>query len=339
MSKLGAKIGILPGNHSGYIDHLVPLCAELGAPILVTDPWIKTLIELYYPPTRVVLAEPEDYCLDEALKGYDTLIYVHYSRLVHGGFIFHEYLVKQKLRSIFSFHGHPDKFRDLFWIEHVANEDVVLAYGPDLASLIDEKGVEKKPVICGNYRLHYFLENRDFFERRSPFKKEKPVLLYAPTWAGTNESIEIKKYYSPFFSVCSELFETVPNDFQLVVKLHPLLPKMFPDQVAEVKERYPHIFFLEHYPPIYPLLSSVDYYLGDYSSIGYDFLYFDRPLFFLGVDKPTPLQQVGRRVVPGKIYEMIREHREEPLSEARQALYKQTFAERVDLKKSIELCS
>jgi len=35
------------------------------------------------------------------------------------------------------------------------------------------------------------------------------------------------------------------------------------------------------FPPIYPLLEKSAFYIGDYSSIGYDFLYFNRPLFFV----------------------------------------------------------
>ena len=77
--------------------------------------------------------------------------------------------------------------------------------------------------------------------------------------------------------------------------MHPNLTTFFPDEIEKIKKVYrahPQIFFLDDFPLIYPLLKQVDIYLGDYSSMGYDFLYFNRPLFFLS-HKPTLLQRCG----------------------------------------------
>ncbi|HUD01103.1 MAG TPA: CDP-glycerol glycerophosphotransferase family protein, partial [Rhabdochlamydiaceae bacterium] len=41
------------------------------------------------------------------------------------------------------------------------------------------------------------------------------------------------------------------------------------------------IVFLSDFPCIYPILNASDGYLGDFSSIGYDFLAINKPLFFL----------------------------------------------------------
>ena len=77
-------IGILPGDNLSYIDHLVPLCQMMEIPILVTDPWVKELIEIFYPPMDVILAQPEDYNLDPYLEGYEIFFYVDFFRTGNG---------------------------------------------------------------------------------------------------------------------------------------------------------------------------------------------------------------------------------------------------------------
>ncbi|MBS0654086.1 MAG: CDP-glycerol glycerophosphotransferase family protein, partial [Verrucomicrobia bacterium] len=76
-----------------------------------------------------------------------------------------------------------------------------------------------------------------------------------------------------------------------------------------------HVLFLTDFPTIYPLLNRIDIYIGDMSSIGYDFLTFDRPLFFLNQNKRDPqsdlglyLFRCGVEVLPekyGQIYQII----------------------------------
>lgn len=273
-------IGILAGNRSSFIDHLVPLCAFMDIPILVTDSSIKNLIELYYPAIEVQLAQPDDFILDEALKDYDLFFYVHYYRTGNETFLFDEYFSSKRARSVMSLHGNPDKFLDIYWIEHLADEDIVLAYGPQLLELMKGKGINKQPIVCGNYRLEYYKAHEAFFDATLPFNKEKRTVLYAPTWASENRKIEHRKYFTSFFEVYKELFETIPDDFQLIVKLHPFLPTLMFSEIEKIKEDYPHIRFLDNYPLIYPLLKQVDIYLGDYSSIGYDFLFFRPPALF-----------------------------------------------------------
>lgn len=332
-------IGIIPGDRSSLIDHLVPLCALMEAPILTTSTLIRDLIELYYPDIEVILEQPDDYILDNALCGYDLFIYTHFYRQGNGRFLFDEFYTRLKARSLMSLHGNPDKFHDLFWLEKLADEDILLAYGPQLVDLIEKKGIPKKPVVCGNYRLEYYKEHEAYFDAKLPFVKEKKTILYAPTWSAGNRKIELRKYYSSFFDVYQELFETVPADFQLIVKLHPFLTSLMFEEIQQIKADYSHILFLDDCPLIYPLLKQVDCYVGDYSSIGYDFLYFDRPLFFLGPLKQTPLQECGLSIQNRPIYETIKNASDVPYREKRRVLYKQVYGEGkslCELKKAIE---
>lgn len=245
-------------------------------PLLVTHPWVKSLIEFHYPPMELVFADPQDYCLDPYLEGYDTFFYVDFFRLGSGSFRFKEYVAQKKARSVISLHGNPSKFQDIYWLEHLEHEDVVLAYGPQMLDLLREKGIVKKPVICGNYRLEYYLKHKPFFDEHLPFRKKGPIALYAPTWAGKTYSV-FSDDYSPFFEVFPEVVDRFSKEYQLIVKIHPHMRVMMPDEVQRVQESYPKVFFLSDYPPIYPLLSQVDVLLGDHSSIYSDFLYFNRP--------------------------------------------------------------
>lgn len=285
-------IGILPGNHLSYIDHVVPLCQIMGVPLLVTEPCVQEWVERFYPPMQVILAEPEDFDLDPFLKDYDLFVYVDFFRRASGCFQFQEYLSRRRVRSVMSLHGNPDKYWDMYWLERLGDEDIVLAYGPQLMDLVQKKRIPKQPVVSGNYRLAFYEQHAPFFDSKLPFKKEKKTLLYAPTWVAPGRRVACSEY-STFFEVYKKVFDTLSAEYQLIVKLHPYMVKMMPDEVERVVHDYPHIHFLNDFPLIYPLLKQVDLYLGDYSSIGYDFLYYDRPLFFLETQMPTALQKCG----------------------------------------------
>ena len=333
-------IGILPGPRAQYIDHLVPLCHLMEIPLLVTDPVVHDLIERYYPPLELRLVEPEDYLLDEALEGFDLFFYVEFSRLGSGSFQFHEYLTKKKARSVISLHGNSDKFWQIYWSERLIDEDVFLAYGPQLLEMLELKGIDKKPIISGNYRLEYYKAHKNFFDSKIPFKKEKTTILYAPTWTSMNRKSELRVNYSSFFDVYHDVFETIPDTFQLVVKLHPNTIRLMSLQVEEIKQTYPHIHFINEYPPIYPLLNQIDIYLGDFSSIGYDFLYFDRPLFFFKTKVKTPLQNCGI-CIQEAIYETILKNIEAAHSEKRKELYRHAYGDPkplIQLREEIEKC-
>jgi CDP-Glycerol:Poly(glycerophosphate) glycerophosphotransferase len=320
-------IGILPEQHLSYVDHLVPLCQLMDIPLLVTDPWMKGLVEMYYPPMEIVLAEPEDFNLDPFLKGYEFFLYADYFRKGSGCFQFRDYFSTHKARSVMSLHGNPDKYWEIYWIEQLCDEDIFLAYGPQLLEMLAYRGVRKKPVMCGNFRLEYYQLHEAFFDQKLPFQKIKKTILYAPTWVASSRKTEHRINYSSFFDVYRRVFDTLSDSYQLIVKLHPHLIKMMPDKVDEVMKEYPKIYFLKDFPLIYPLLKQVDLYLGDYSSIGYDFLYFDRPLFFLETAETTALQKCGQRVrkedlpyLPEKAFE-------------RKKFYAHVFGERRSLRK------
>ena len=100
------------------------------------------------------------------------------------------------------------------------------------------------------------------------------------------------------------------------------------------------LIFLKDFPLVYPLLAHTDIYLGDMSSIGYDFLPFNKPMFFLNKQKRDPktdrglyLFRCGVDIKPDAyplIYKFIEtrlEDDQENFSAIRKEVYDYTFGE------------
>lgn len=296
-------IGIYASNPLSFMDHLVPLCQIMEIPLLCLSPWIHTLAELYYPPMQLLCEEAPDYTLDPFLNDYDVFFYVDHYRKAQGGFQFVEHSCSKKARSVCGLHGNSDKKRNLYWIERFEDEDISLVYGQHMLDFLDEKGVLerlKHCVVTGNYRYEFYLKHQSFFDlliQPHLFPKNgRKTLLYAPTWTHPNKKWAWSEDYTNLFEVHSFVLDNIPDEYQVLVKLHPFFVHLFPDETERMKEKYfgnEQILFLHDLPLIYPLLAQVDGYLGDYSSIGYDFLSFDKPLFFLNTSERDPEKDKG----------------------------------------------
>ena len=115
--------------------------------------------------------------------------------------------------------------------------------------------------------------------------------------------------------------------------------------VAHIEERYKdksNVVVLPLYPLIYPLLKRIDIYLGDFSSVGYDFLYYNRPMFFF-----EPKNRIKERsysnhlhhcgvVIPepsySSLFTFMENHLEiqETLKDARKRTYDDAYGEERD---------
>lgn len=308
-------LGIIPTPHLSYLDHLAPLCYILDIPLFTNDSWIAICAQHFYPQLHVIQGDLS------ILNAHQTIYTVEPSRLHPSAFQFGGEVIKAAHKTIAGFHGNPAKFRDDFWIERYANEDVVLFYGSYLQDYFKEKNVWKrlkKTVRIGNVRLAYYQQFRSFFDQRArPFlfeNQKRRTLFYAPTWS------------YPHFQVTTSLFEEIPEEYQLLVKFHPYTHRLFPEKIEELKERYSsdQIRFVDEIPLIYPILNQVDLFLGESSSIGFDFLAFDRPLFFFG----EGLKGCGKTIGSDeKIYQVL--DQSDMFSEKRRERYAYVYGEPV----------
>lgn len=330
--------GLLYGPDVHHLDHLAVLCVLMQIPLIATEEKIAALASKYYPDLEC------HYCnylpLPELIvQNYDTLFCCLPRDLFEEIFFFAQHLAGKKVRTIWCPHGNSDKGHASAFMEGLRKEETALVYGQKMIDFLIQKEAFqqlKAHVVIGNYRHQFYKLHKAFYEKileneiHKNLPAAKKTILFAPTW-------QDREHSSSFFSAMPLLIQNLPDCYNLIIKPHPnLLVDLKAEALLWKAEEKPNILVIRDFPPIYPLLDAVDLYVGDMSSIGYDFLTFDKPMFFLNQNKRDPksdpglyLHRCGKSLNPeeyAKIYEFF-EH-EEPLSEVRQEVYTYTFAEK-----------
>jgi CDP-glycerol glycerophosphotransferase (TagB/SpsB family) len=145
--------------------------------------------------------------------------------------------------------------------------------------MVDSLSQLTKPKLIpiGNFRYLYFKRHEKFYETLlDAAGLKKSFILYAPTWKDAENS-------SSFERAASEVAQRLSH-LPLVIKPHP----NDLENIRVIQEQQmSKATWLTHFPPIYPLLARTSHLIGDFSSIGYDFLMFNRPMFFLPPDTRT----------------------------------------------------
>jgi len=281
--------GLIYGPNLHHLDHLAPLCSLMQIPLIVTEEKIAILANRYYPELKVIYL---DYmAAPQHLVSHFDLIFCSTPRdLFDEIFFLMQKLCQKRVHTIWCPHGNSDKGNEIFYMEALKKEEAALVYGKQMIDFFKRKFVFdqlKGYVITGNFRHQFYLKHRSFYDtiaekeisRRLP--KAEKTLLYAPTWQDYERS-------SSYFDMTPLLIEKLPENHNLIIKFHPNLHLQSEFQIDEWIEKYQdrkNLLFLLDFPPVYPLLNLVDAYIGDTSSIGYDFLTFDRPMFFLNQNK------------------------------------------------------
>jgi hypothetical protein len=306
--------GLIYGEDGHYLDHLGVLCKILSIPLIVTDEKLEQAAKKYYPKLKVIQFDPLE-AATKVVTDFDLIFSCLPRPLFDEIFFFSQALLQKKVRTVWVPHGNSDKGRNSCYMEALQNEEMQLVYGPQMVDFLSEKGVLKKSVLTGNFRYRFYKRNASFYstlvrrEMAQFFKgSPKKILLYAPTWQDQEHS-------SSFIRAAPLLLKNLPSDYALIVKPHPNLLKQQGELVKELELQYkdrPNLLFLNDFPPIYPLLAHIDIYIGDMSSIGYDFLAFNRPLFFLNEngknsDFLTKAGTVIEKEDYANIYEKIKE--------------------------------
>lgn len=317
MKKSTCAISTGPYTH---LDHLVPLCDILDVPLLVTEPDFKEIAQKFYPMVEVKYVPLEDLHL-KALSDWDILITTCKFWTPELGPTL-ELLQGKKIRFIYIPHGHSDKEE---FLKKPVEQDIELVYGPAM------KKVRCNPhaIEIGNIRYNFYLEHKAHFDRLAApfFHTDKQTILYAPTWASRASS-------TSFFESIDFVVEQLSKTYNLLVKPHPFLEENHPALYYFALDRYKtKATFIEEFPIIYPLLEKTDIYLGDHSSIGYDFLIYDRPMYFL---------KEGQSLAKcGKPFSSFCSDSQKNLSETRKNLVKEVFKapplKGAELKKAIDL--
>lgn len=277
---------ILTGIQMHHLDHLAPLCSLLDIPLITDVKQIYITCKKYYPMVDIRLQEGVDFSLEYLAKNFDTIFtssrfYAKELRLLlqmHG----------KEMQFIFCPHGNSDKGILNPEMDPFQDQESAFIYGNQMRKRIENLKCKPKNLFeIGNYRLHFYQKYKIFYDKiirkeiACYFKEKRKVVLYAPTWQDMESS-------SSYFTVIDNLLRQVNDTFNLIVKPHPLLKEKYPSEIMILTEKYrdhESVLILEDFSLIYPLLNIVDVYLGDFSSIGYDFLYFRRPMLFCNPSK------------------------------------------------------
>lgn len=296
-------IALNPIGQKQFLDHLAPASILLGIPHLFHTQEDVDLVKRYYPGIKCILLPHEEFSPEWVIANYEfSMLSDQWHRdTMRKKYELLEMKYGRKMRNLYCPHGYSDKS---FYLKDVVYEDITMVYGERMLKMFDAWEVKHRLnpyLLVGNFRYHYYLAHREHFDRIvqeelfSKFAEDKPTILYAPTCVD-------QKRTTSFFDAVDDVVKGLPVAYNMIVKLHPRLeddnPARYYSLVAK-NEGKPNVQIVKDFPLIYPLLSRVAFYIGDMSSVGYDFLAFNRPMFFLNQLKESfPLYECGTVIDP-----------------------------------------
>lgn len=264
--------GLIVNDSPHYLDHLAPFCAERKWPLIIVEPSIAQLARLYYPGLEVL---EQNF---RSLKLPTNIVSCHPRPFLQSCF------PSASLNTFWLPHGNSDKGWKSEVFELLRHEKNIFVYGPKMVDAIKEKngGAPHLQVeTVHNYRKNYFTKHLDFYRmlttKKFPKNPRTLTLFYAPTWKDSEDSCS-------FFRAFPILADHLPENYTLLIKLHPNTELSSAPDIERLIGKYAknsRILWVRDFPPIYPLLEISDGYIGDMSSIGYDFLSRNLPMYFL----------------------------------------------------------
>jgi len=296
--------GFIYGPLEHHLDHLAPFCSLMQIPLILTDEELLQTARHYYPNLTLLYWN----CLEapfEIVQAFDTLFYSTPRCMFDEIFFIAEAALRKKMKTIWLPHGNSDKGHASLLMEGLKDEEILLVYGPKMIDFLKTKKIFKPSISLGNFRLEYYRRHKLFYDGLMKTLPAKKTLLYAPTWQDGENS-------TSFFMAADRLIEQLPSDLLLLIKLHPNLEKDIRALQFKLQhENLPNVRFLTGFTPVYPILEKADLYLGDLSSVGYDFLTFNRPMFFFNPTHRDPsdpglyLHRCGQTIHPDQIFDTL----------------------------------
>ncbi len=333
-------VTLLYNNHIHHIDHLVPLSYILNIPVITNDDDIYDLISKYYPDIKSFLIDNSAFNIF-LIKNFDNVITCMPRDVFDQDFLLQQEILNKKVNTIWCPHGNSDKGKTIPFMEALEKETKALVYGNKMIDFLKEKKVFHKIsniVAIGNYRYKYYLQKISFYKKiiKQEIRTKLPnqtTILYCPTWNDAENSSSFEKYYK-------KIIHNLPDHFNLIVKPHPNTLKTHATEITMLKytNKQRNLLILDNFPIIYPLLDCVDIYLGDMSSVGYDFLTFNKPMFFFKNHLQSNLFDCGHIIMnQDNIFDVISTNLKKDViyKKIRQKLYNYTFAKVDNLNEKI----
>lgn len=283
------------GSDFHLLDHIAPLAELKKMPLITTEEINYALAQKFYPQIETRFIPDLEFRLGEIAKEFDVLYECKYWQ-PHLKLLFRQ-LFNKEMKLIFCPHGQSDKGYQTPLLAPYGFQDGVLIYGELMIEMLKDLNVTiPDHEIVGNYRLAFYRKYQAFYDNLAAqeiaIDRSKRTVLYAPTWYDADGS-------TSFFDHGDQVIAQLPKDWNLILKVHPLLEQRKPSEfyaITALAEKKPNLFLVHEFPPVYPILAMADVYLGDSSSVGYDFLSFERPLYFLPTHRPGRLHSCGTTV-------------------------------------------
>ena len=339
---------ITTGDSIGILDHLAPLSALLDIPFISDSEDLITSAKKYYPQVKQIYI-PTDQALYPYLSKHFDLLFVSSALYRQNLQPFCELFSGKKIEFCYCPHGNSDKSLKQFKLQNIC-----LMYGDQMEERLRSNDLFNHLQVgikTGNYRLAFYQKYKQFYDALieeevfKNFEKKQQTLLFAPTWEDFALSSSLRDVGLP-------LLKKLPSHFNLIIKPHPWHERNEPGFLSLLQEmcfNKGNALVLREYPLVLPLLERVDIYLGDFSSIGYDYLYFNRPMFFFDpkkrldkIESSSSFLHVCGELIPESeyqnIYELIETSKDKGKNGERRKLYNYTFEENIDfnsLKKHI----
>jgi hypothetical protein len=294
---------LLTGSTFQFVDHIAPLASLAQMPLVVTDPDLRSLVEIYYPEIELRYLPYLAYQIRGLTQEFDLFFTCDF--WTEGMKKAFQSTAHHPIHFGFCPHGLSEKGFAFPSLQPYREQPIVLLYGELMKTMLETLGLLNSNSIyryVGNYRFEYYRQHQNRLDQIvesqvfSKFTARRQTTLYAPTWQDFENS-------SSFFNHVQSITERLPTNQNLIIKLHPLLERDHPALFHRLAlEERGNLVILDQFPWIYPILERVDRYLGDYSSIGYDVLSRPRPMFFLPKAHlgPTLLQRCGHVLKPGE---------------------------------------
>lgn len=312
-----------PGDSVNHLDHIAPIAYIMKIPMLIEEEFLLETMEKYYPQIETIFVDHHAKLLETIATQFDYTFVTGANYRPNLSPLL-ELIYQKNILFWYCNHGNSDKV-----LSHFRKQNFAFIYGSQMERRLKEEGCFDQlegVVRTGNFRLKYYEKHQDFYDSLvdeeifSQFDQQRPTILYAPTWVDHEKNTSI-------FDVGTSVIDQLPNHYNLIFKIHPWMIHNNPGYVAHLEERYKernNVQVLTHYPLVFPLLKRTDIYLGDFSSIGYDFLAFNRPMFFFDSTErikdrshSTYLHQCGT-LIPEKAYSTLYNYLEKCLEKDEQ---------------------
>lgn len=132
-------------------------------------------------------------------------------------------------------------------------------------------GIPRTDMLFDQKQLE---DNKKGFYERFPMLKGKKLILYAPTFR--DEEVNDPKMMLDL----EEWKNAFGDDICLMLRLHPFVARAYSD----TENTCPGVVNMSEYDDVNTLLSVADILITDYSSIIFEYIVFDRPLYFYAYD-------------------------------------------------------